>query len=74
MSDDQTTMSELRRLVAAFVVERARHLKFRMAFLVHPLVEKPVEIAAGRIFKCGLEILRNHIAAAMAPSLPDRWW
>src|SRR5581483_5163506 len=37
-----------------------------MPFLVHPLIEKPFEVAAGCVLERALEIARHHVAAAMA--------
>jgi hypothetical protein len=47
------------------VVERARDFDFRMPFLVHPLVEEKIEIAPGRVLERALQVLRDHVGAAM---------
>ena len=37
----------------------------RMPFLVHPLVEEKIEVAAGRVLERALQVLRDHVGAAM---------
>src|SRR5579872_6175669 len=37
-----------------------------MAFLVDPLIEKEIEVAAGRVLECTLQVLRNYVVTTMA--------
>src|SRR5882757_709115 len=40
-----------------------------MPFLVHPLIEKPVEISPGGVFERALQILGDYVAAAMTRAI-----
>src|SRR5208282_6342114 len=47
------------------VVEGTGDFNFGMPFLVHPLVEEKIEVAAGGVLERALQVLRDDVGAAM---------